>query len=326
MNLPFDWPCGPSDSFAFVLNPFHYTGNLPIELMPGSWLGKANSEQVTMIKDLRDKLGRAGKSMAFDREPIPKEIRESPHWDHKLWPRTTFWVINFNTAETDVLEFRRVSQLTENEIAIGALFPPREQIHMPKVEYPWIMESFFDGGWHNDAQPLNVPDLEKARQLVHAVRSFRQEQESDAAKELVLRVFDDFVDLSNDHRIGHLRLLGHFGLIEALLTHNPAASSPRLSHQIRTKIPLLMRRFQRPLAISDFLAGADAQQAWTMLYRLRNCYAHGEKPDFDKPIGEKGFRELGDRHQVYRFVRESLKRLLMLAFDEPQLIYDIKAC
>lgn len=326
MNLPFNWPRGPSDSFAFVLNPFHYSGNLPIELMPGCRLGKANSEQVTMIEDLRDKLGRAGRSMAFDREPIPKELRESPHWDRKLWPRTTFWVINFKTAETDVLEFRRASLLTDNEIAIGALFPPKEQIYMPKVEYPWIMESFFDCGWQNDAQPLNVADLENAHQLVHAIRLFRQEQKSDNAKELVLRVFDDFVSLSNDHRMDHLRALGHFGLIEVLLTHSPAASSPRLSHQIRTKVPLLMRRFDRPLLPSDFFAINDSQQVWALLYRLRSCYAHGEKPDFAKMSGERGFKELNDLQRVYHFVRESLKRLLLLSLNEPQLVFDLKAC
>ncbi len=326
MNIPFDWPCGPSDSFAFVLNPFHYTGNLPIEVMPGSRLGKANSQQVTMIQELREKLGRAGKSMAFDREPIPKELRESSQWDHKLWPRTTFWVINFNTVETDVLEFQRASQLTDNEIVIGALFPPKEQVYMPKVEYPWVMESFFDGGWYNDAQPLNVADLEKARRLVDAIRLFREEQKDDVAKELVLRVFDDFVGLSNDHRISHLRLLGHFGLIEALLTHNPAASSPRLSHQIRTKMPLLMRRFHRPIVLGQFFAINESPQIWALLYRLRSCYAHGEKPKFDKISQEGGFKELNNLQVVYHFVHESLKRLLILALNEPQLVFDLKRC
>lgn len=326
MNLPFDWPQGPSDSFAFVLNPFHYGGNLPIELMPGCHLGKANSEQLTMIKGVQEKLGRVGRSMAFDREPIPKGLRESPHWDRKLRPRTTFWVINFRTAERDVSEFRQASQLTDNEIAIGALFPPKEQVHMPNVEYPWIIESFFDRDWHNDAQPLNVADLEKARQLVHAIRSFRQEEKDDRAKQLVVRVFDDFVSLSNDHRIGHLQLLGHFGLIEALLTHNPAASSPRLSHQIRTKVPLLMRRFHRSLLPSDFFAINDSQQVWALLYRLRSCYAHGEKPDFEKTGRDGGIKELSDLERVYCFVRESLKRLLILAIEEPQLVFDLKAC
>src|SRR5207302_7818668 len=97
------------------------------------------------------------------------------------------------------------------------------------------------------------------------IRIFREEQDDDPAKSLILRVFDDFIELSHEHRIGHLRLLGHFALIEALITHDPAESGRRLSHQVRTKMPLLMRRFHGPLVVNEFFAMPDSQQAWTVL-------------------------------------------------------------
>src|SRR5207302_11518262 len=115
-------------------------------------------------------------------------------------------------------------------------------------------------------------------------------------------------------------------LSEAVIAYDPAESGRRLSHQVRTKMPLLMRRFHGPLVVNEFFAMPDSQQAWTVLYRLRSCYAHGEKPDFDKPSRERGFKELDGLYEVYRFVRESLKRLLILALEEPQLVFDLKAC
>src|SRR6266851_5098175 len=68
-------------SFAFVLNPFHYQGDLPIEVISGAYLDRATSEQLDLIKELRDRSGRAGRSLAFDREPIPEDVRKSPEWD-----------------------------------------------------------------------------------------------------------------------------------------------------------------------------------------------------------------------------------------------------
>lgn len=307
-------------SFVFLLNPLHYDGALPIELLPGAHLDRATPKQVTLINELRERCGRAGRSFAFDREPIPAHIRNSPQWDRKLWPRTTFWAINFDIAADHVLNFRRVSQLTDNEFEFGAIFPPDNQPFAPRIEYPWTIESYFDLDWRNDAQSLNVEDLLLSKSLLEKLCAFRTATD-DSTKKLVVRVFDDFVDLSNEHRINHLRLLGHFGLIEALITHEPGASGQRLSHQVRTKMTLLMRRFHRELPPRNFFALDDPLAAWTMLYRVRSCYAHGGTADFSTT-----FKQIQSVPKAFRFVRESLKRLIVLALDEPQLIFDLKNC
>lgn len=320
LGLFHHWPRGAKDGFAFVLNPFQTTASLPIELMPGARLDKADSSQTEVIEELRQKLGRTGESIAFLHEPISKEVRESAEWDRILPPRSTFWVVKFDINPGAVVQFSYASQLTENEMEIGAVFPPKEQTFIPRVIFPWRMESFFDHSWRNDAQPLNRDELTTAHTLADTIQSFRQVDEP--AINLVLRVFDDFIDLSQQHRSGHLALLGHFALIEALITHNPAESRNLLSHQVRTKMPLLMRRFRRPLVVSDYFSMMDAQKAWHSLYRVRSSYAHGGEPDFDAD----GIKELEGLYEIFQFVRESLKRLLILALDEPQLIFDLKSC
>jgi hypothetical protein len=315
------WPTAIADAWAFVLNPFHYDGPLPIELIPGARLARATPSQIKTIEALREKIGRAGESMAFRHEPILQEIRESADWDRILPPRSTFWVISFDIHPSEILKFRRASQLTDNELDLGGIFPPEQQIYLPLIEFPWTMESYFDSSWRNDAQRLNVKHLLIARNLADKIQLFRQEENDDPAKSLVLRVYDDFIELSEDHRIGHLRLLGHFALIEALITHDPADSGRRLSHQVRTKMPLLMRRFYQPLVVTDFFDLNSQEESWRLLYRVRSCFAHGENPDFDADA-----KSLRDLYSVFRFVREALKRLLTLALDEPQLVFDLKAC
>ena len=326
MITPFPWPSAVPNAFAFVLNPFHYNGELPMQLFPRAQLDHANPSQLKIIEEIRDKLGHAGRSMAFQHEPILEETRASAEWNRILPPRTTFWVINFDVHPTTILKFRQASQLTDNEFEIGGILPPEEQPFLPRVEFTWSMQSYFDRAWRNDAQRFNVDDIVKAVELARKIEIFRQKEVDDPATSLVLRVFDDFIDLSHEHRIGHLRLLGHFALIEALITHDPAESRRLLSHQVRTKMPLLMRRFHRQLDLEDFFAVTDLEEAWRLLYRLRSCFAHGAPADFDKPSPQKGFRELDSLYQTFQFVRESLKRLLIFALNEPQFVFDLKAC
>jgi hypothetical protein len=324
MRSPFPWPHGVPNAFAFVLNPFHYTGDLPIELISGARLARADPPEIKIIEELRDKLGRAGESIAFRHEPIPRELRNSPTWNRILLPRSTFWIIKFDIDPEILLKFRRASQLTDNELEIGAIFPPEEQPFLPRVIFPWRMESFFDGSWRNDSQPLNVEDLRATRGLADKIHAFRDEAAGDPGKGLIVRVFDDFIELSQQTQSGHLAFLGHFALIEALLTNSGSGS--RISHQIRTKMPLVMRRFRRLLNVTDHFALTNEQETWRLLYRLRNYYAHGEEADFDTPSRENGVQELKNLHEVFRFIRESLKRLLILALEETQLILDLKAC
>ncbi len=204
------------------------------------------------------------------------------------------------------------------------IFLPEGQVVIPKVIFSWRIESFFDRHWQNDAQFLDLAELTTARSLADRIHWFRQVD--DPASNLVLHVLDDFIDLSQQHRFGHLALLGHFALIEALITHDPAESRRLLSHQVGTKMPLLMRRFRRRLNVRDFFALTTVQETWRLLYRLRSCYAHGDEPDFDRPGRDKGVEELRNLYEAFRFVRESLKRLLILALDEPQFVVDLKAC
>ena len=315
-----------TNSFAFVLNPFHYTGAVPIELMPDMFLDRADDLQRKTIEELRDQQGHAGTTLAFRHEPIPIEIRNSPDWDRILPPRTTFWVINFFGDPEPVFEFSHAAQLTGTEVEIGASFPQKEQILIPRIINPWRIHSFFERFWNNDAQPLNPNDLKTARLLVQKLREFRAVSADQQPQKLVVRVFDDFVDLSREHRFGHLALLGHFALIEALVTHDAAQSGRSLTHQLATKMPLLMRRFAQPLLVSEFFDLADEWATWRLLYRARSAYAHGGEPNFEKPADQRGVCELRNLGEVFRFVRHSLKRLLMLALEEPRLIYDLKAC
>lgn len=86
-------------------------------------------------------------------------------------------------------------------------------------------------------------------------------------------------------------------------------------------MPLLSKRFEAgPLAPVN--TAISLRDQWDALYHWRSKIAHRDIPDFsDKPL-----KKLGDRNAAVQLLRTSLKRLLVLALTEHELISDLKEC
>lgn len=317
-QLPFDYSAG----FAFVLNPFFHPHPLPVEMAPEVVLDKAVLEERQAIRALLSDLGgmtKWGKLFSF--EPIPREIRESAEWDRKLWPRETYWVLRSTGNSFPVQRLCEASQLCECELELGSVFPP-PNTNMPHVTFPDSFFYYTQFHWHGDAQELDMEDLRSVDPLRLRIEKFRNAEENDAPRRSVVRLFDEFISLSAGRRWGEWPLLRYFALIEGLITHDPKPGvRDSITHQLSTKMPLLMKRFSRPLTLSDFANETDAGKLWRVLYKLRSRIAHGEEG-----FSADQQRELRDLPSTIKLVRESLKRIFLLALDDPELLFDLKAC
>jgi hypothetical protein len=117
-----------------------------------------------------------------------------------------------------------------------------------------------------------------------------------------------------------LFVIGLFGVIESLITHDPKGGSDRLKHQIKAKMKLLNERFSTPLDYSAFGA-VSSDEIWACLYSFRSAIAHGREPKFN---GDH--RVLKDERTAVEFLRNTAKTLLRHALQEPQLVLDLQAC
>jgi hypothetical protein len=121
------------------------------------------------------------------------------------------------------------------------------------------------------------------------------------------------------------RVLAFFATIELLVTHHPKENEAGdgLGRQLRSKLPLLARRFQFPM---DADAYFGASKVWDVLYSLRSAVAHGATVDFSQTRKKGGFKELHDFKMVVFFLEEFTRRLILQAVREPQLVLDLKEC
>jgi hypothetical protein len=312
------------DSYAFVLNLYKYTGPLPLQIADNIALDRATAAQADGIREL---LGQYGNSIRTGQwlyyvEPLEEPLKGS-HFFVPIAPnQTKFWVLNFFGDPMAIWRFCTAAQLTDAELDIAATFHPKQGNGIQQLE-PTRVFHFWEQHLNPVLQPLNSADLLNAL-------NYRDKMEDLAAKagpiaeaeETVVRVYGDFARLSFGPRSGHLVLLGHFALIEALITHDPHKLGDSLNHQLSNKMPLLMRRFDVPLNPSPHFAIDDPKTLWKRLYEVRSIIAHGGRLNFKKGH----LRELGDIDSVQSFVRTALKRLIVQAMYEPQFVFDLKAC
>jgi hypothetical protein len=122
------------------------------------------------------------------------------------------------------------------------------------------------------------------------------------------------------------QILGAFSVIESLLTHNPNDKEigDSLTHQLKTKLKLLEKFFERPLDFSVFgVNNADEKgkkQIWGKLYEYRSYIAHGNRFEF-----KKDFKVLKSRDVALSFLREVTKLVLIVALEKPEFVEDLKA-
>jgi hypothetical protein len=120
-----------------------------------------------------------------------------------------------------------------------------------------------------------------------------------------------------------IRLLGHFAILESLLTHKPEPKDAydSIIRQVKKKMALLNRRFIRPLEYGNYFGRLPPEIVWTKLYGLRSALAHGSRPDFTKEL-----QALGDIGKASRFVQLATSCVMRHALDEPRLLADLKEC
>jgi hypothetical protein len=146
-------------------------------------------------------------------------------------------------------------------------------------------------------------------------------------------IIDDFPEIINFiklfntlrylHNYHDFKTLGLFSVIESLLTHKPTSSETgdSLTRQVRTKVPLLLRRAESAFDYGAIFKVQDESKIWKSLYDYRSALAHGRRPDFMKE-----FATLKDGMVIHDFLIRCIKKLFFVALVEPQLVTDLKEC
>lgn len=258
---------------------------------------------------------------------IHKDEPDSCQYEYDELPSKDwrYWIISFEGCNSEIQDLEFAAALLKNELELG--FTVLGDVPgLPSGEgggYMWNMPSltsyFLDDphGMRRSAIRICPGDIQEIGVNYALVRGISAEHKH------IQRAFQRFDTLKSLPRKSDLMVIGLFSIIESLITHCPKSteSSDSLMHQIKTKIPLLRKRFERPLDYEDFFDPASEETIWSKLYGYRSRIVHGEQTDIDSRL-----QILRSGESVIAFLRETVKLLLLLALKEPVLLTDLKRC
>jgi hypothetical protein len=124
------------------------------------------------------------------------------------------------------------------------------------------------------------------------------------------------------------KMLGHFSILENLLTHKPEPGDPvdSITRQLKRNLKLIDHRLpsSQNLGLSRFSRDATADQVISRLYGIRSAIAHGGRYTKDLEwLNERRPPMWGESPSVNMYIRRIVQRVIVAALREPQLISDL---
>lgn len=326
-----------TDAFYFVLTVLDYRGTLPFDIVPGYKFDRADPAQLAFI---RDWLGRFSltpntlwSSMTKRYEELMREeVADGGATQYVTCPlepsQWRYWAISFEEAEVrgTVVDFERAIALMKQEVHIGFramknLLKTHGQsdAYTSTVHHPQMLIGHWleDPMGHFGGETIVVTE-DDWREVEPIYRLLRQPSLKRPGVEIHL---DKLTQLRSLPHRSDLRVIGMFSIIESLITHDPKGSEDSLSHQLRTKVPLLGKRACRPLKLSRHFGNIDETKVLTKLYDYRSRLVHGDTIDFTG-----AHQILGSHETVFAALLEICKVLILATLADPQLAEDLKRC
>lgn len=317
-------------SFTFVLSLIDLEGEGSFEVIPGHRLEKASPEQREIIKSVIVRFQPYG----IVRYPYEYNVREDQrepglvHFHHDALPEEEwrYWVITFNGINSELHSLESALSLLRNEIELGMTIlgdtPGLSKDTSGYSGYLWHaerMSSYFndDAFGSRAVAEITGADLQQVGIYYGLIKNTPSEHDHIRRSLRILR------DLKSLPRKSELVIIGLFSILESIITHSPklTESADSITHQIRTKIPLLKKRFDRQLNYSDYFRSVSEDKLWTKLYEYRSRIVHGEDTSITDQLSV-----LMSKEAVREFMHEIVKLLLIVALREPDLVTDLKRC
>jgi hypothetical protein len=306
--------------FAFVVNPLELPGSTPFELAAGHFLQRGTDEQIEIIKR---ELSKTAPYFGFDvvgtlyeMECVETKTAGGVQGEYHQLPRDRwrYNIITFSPTNHHMREIEEASNLTDVPLHAPLLFFNRggRGGHAGQIAHFFTNMSLF-------VKPLKVSGSEIGEivAVFEAIRSVERDYPE------LRRAMQMFASLGTLPPHSDFHVLGLFMIVEMLITHNPKLEDrgDSITHQMKSKVPLLSRRFNRPLNYHKYFRESDEDEVWEALYGYRSAIAHGGVPDF-----KKKYKILRDGETAKSFLQEAIRNLLRHSLNEPQLYRDLREC
>ncbi|AHK35328.1 hypothetical protein Pd630_LPD09088 (plasmid) [Rhodococcus opacus PD630] len=314
--------------FGVILNDLAAESTFPFDL--GGWtIDRASTEEMNLIRPPMQAL-----SQLATREHAPK-YEASIETQHE--GQAAFYHFNLPTdawrytvvrpGGEHMDERHKLTQalrICPLDLRIGGWADWQEDPHSAEVNFDFAETGhYFSRKWWTDPTPV-IADFTRSREIYELRCALDDEKYPEITRALAL-----FVQLDQLEDFMDAKLLGHFTVLESLLSHAPDKYDPvdSITRQLKRNLVLLDHRMppNENLELDQFGQNATGEQVISKLYSIRSAAAHGGS-------NAQAVKWLNDRtpsgwswsDNISGYVRKLTQRVLVAALREPRLVSDLR--
>jgi hypothetical protein len=319
-------------SLIFLGDLIDTDGQNVVQLFDDYTLKQANKTQVCYIKNYIDAYTKILSFNINRYEYEAKPNKKGGHYYHPLEKKDwNYWVVEHSKVQMDK-NFSTVLGLSQLDLTVlfqgiysGVRTNMGKEVAGIMGRELTTVNFFHDTRLHkNEKKKITNDDKKEIKQIYSLIASYDNCRNQ---YDFIDKALGDFLRLWDISKQSPFKVLGYFSILELLLTkYRPrTANESSLCSQLKKKINLLNNQFENKIDITKYFNGPDTNTIETIigkLYQYRNDIAHGNKSDFENEL-----QILKDKKDnISDFLRTLLKKVLIHAISEPQLIRDLKEC
>ena len=301
------------ERLAVVSNVIDIQCSLPKELMRGCFLVRATPDEIERIDAAEDRGSQFPFTAQMRRRMIPVSTATPQGTQTAFYEGPAeswrYFVIRFQGSEHPIMELEQATHVSRAPLE----FPLTLLQGGLMFNYSHLAGSF----------PTDGIPVYGDGEVEDAIATYLRIEEIKAAHPEVARAVRMYHALKLLPPNSEFHVLGLFAIIELLLTHQPENKEigDSLRHQLRTKIPLIVRRAADGLDYNNYFDVAVDSVLWARLYDVRSALAHGGEPTFTG-----SFQVLRHLPAVQKFLRHATWVLIRHTLNEPKLVQDLRRC
>ena len=311
------------EKFSFIPNHINVEVELPYQLVDGCTLKKASDQQIQVIETNLQRMESIISSThtlpykvaySFDQISEEETYISTSSLERNKWK---YYIVTYEDEGLSLLKLQFASNLCDIVLTLDAFTCDVYEgqyafAYNPEIAFRFYSET--DLLSQHTLREENLSQILKIHErMINIEGKFTEIMQT-------IRLFNSLRYLYNYH---DFKILGLFCVIESILTHKPTSSETgdSLTRQVRTKVPLLLRRVESGFDYGDIFKGHEESEIWKVLYKYRSALAHGATPDFKKELAL-----LSNPMLVQDLLINCIKKMLVQSLIEPQLVKDLKEC
>lgn len=314
--------------YAFIKTFLNIKGEMPIEIIPDHSIRKATKDEIDYIKSHISKSLYVTPPLLYDTLVITTKTNDNPtsfRFEQLPENEWKYYVLAFNGTNNLVHEIEKIGYLFPYglEFAFEIYFEEKNQKGniIGWQPLPLHIIEYYNSMRYTEIEATNINSLELSQ--LSKYMEFHNSAKDEYPD--ITTTLKNFYDLRRLTKTTTLITIGYFSVLESLITHQPKSTDTidSIRRQVSMKMILLRKKFNKEIECSKYFDEMGEKKAWLKLYDYRSAIAHGRNPNVED---DTDFVALKNRDNINKFLKDSIKELLLLSLREPEFITDLKNC